>query len=154
MNPFAVTHGKMGDGICSSQQLSSLSCLVGPGTCPAPWTGPEGTSCKRRTSKVHQVRSAVPSIHPSGCHLRTGGHGEREGDGQYLHPSPATQLWQPIVGGLWSLLSPCDSSGAPHSSFVELHPEIPPQHPPSPAPAGASAQQHCGRAGPFSLHRL
>lgn len=92
MKLCAVSHGKVGESICGSQQLSSLSCLVGPGTCPAPWTGPEETSCKRRTTKVHQLRLVVPSIHPSGCHLRIGGHGQREGDRQYLHPSLATQL--------------------------------------------------------------
>lgn len=101
-----MTRDKLGDSICSSQQLLSYSYLVGPWRRLTHWTGLEGTSCKRRVPYVHQLRSAMPSIHLSGCHLRTRRSGERQGDRMYLKSRQATQLWQHVAGS-FGHCSPC-----------------------------------------------
>lgn len=143
MKPCAVSHSKVGDSICSSQQLSSLSWLVVPGTCPAPWTGPEGTSCKRRTSSVHQLSSSgqvILWVPPED--RQTWGRGRR----QAVSPSQPSHAAVAAHGGEpCSALSLCDSPGAPLMSCTLKS---------SPSPADASAHQHRERASPFFLPLL
>lgn len=56
---------------------------------------------------MHQLRSAVPSIHPSGCHLRTCRSGKEIGhiSSPDMPPSCGRELW--------SLLSPVPLQGLP-----------------------------------------